>query len=139
MLFRSDVQGLGEAFTCERRTYSISRAGIAEALDVMVKREFARTLTNHNYLKQVMIGISEREGKAAGKTAEKDLRRRERKLMAGDREDDEPPPGGEFPPPREVASAPSPAREPKQPSRGNLTDEQIEANKRHVGALIEKL
>lgn len=79
----------GESFTFEKRKYGISHAGIAEALDVMIKRNFTRTLPNHNYLKQIMIGISEREGKDAGRTAEKGLRKREETLRSGIRPDEE--------------------------------------------------
>lgn len=72
-----------ESFTFEKRKYGISHAGIAEALDVMIKRNFTRPLPNHNYLKSVMVTISEREGKVAGRQAEKDLRKREDALRSG--------------------------------------------------------
>lgn len=77
-----------ESFIYERRRYAISRAGIAEALDVMVKRNFSSTLTNHNYLKQVMMGIAEKEAHRASVEAEKVLKKKEEKLMAGKRESD---------------------------------------------------
>jgi hypothetical protein len=78
-----------ESFSFEKRAYGISHAGIAEALDVMIKRNFTRTLPNHNYLKQIMIGISEREGKDAGRAAEKKLHQREDALRSGVRPDEE--------------------------------------------------
>jgi hypothetical protein len=78
-----------ESFTFEKRKYAISHAGIAEALDVMIKRNFTRTLPNHNYLKQIMIGVSEQEGKAAGRLAEKKLLQREGALRSGVRPDEE--------------------------------------------------
>ena len=89
-----------ESFTFEKRQYGISHAGISEALDAMIKRNFARTLLNHNYLKQIMIGISEREGKAAGRIAEKKLLRREAALRDGDRPDEESGNNGEMMPHR---------------------------------------
>jgi len=75
-----------EAFSFEKRKYNISRQGIAEALDIVVKREFTSTLHNHNYLKQVMIGIAERERTAKSKQAERDLREKERRTLSGIRD-----------------------------------------------------
>ena len=72
-----------ESFSFQKKTYSISHAGIVEALDVCIKKHFEQTLENHNYLKKVMIGISEREGKGKSKQAEKDLRKREGNALAG--------------------------------------------------------
>jgi len=74
-----------EAFISEKRKFNISRQGIAEALDIVVKREFTTTLHNHNYLKQVMIGIAERERGDASRRAEKDLRQKETQILAGHR------------------------------------------------------
>jgi len=70
-----------EAFVFQKQKYAISQAGIAEALDVLVKRNFGKPLTNHNYLKQVMIDIAEREVQARSKEAEKALRKKEERLM----------------------------------------------------------
>jgi hypothetical protein len=72
-----------QAFTYQKKKYEISHAGIAEALDICVKKNFAEHLENHNYLKKVMIGIAEREGKDKSKSTEKDLRAREGKSLAG--------------------------------------------------------
>ncbi len=72
-----------EAFSFEKRKYNISRQGIAEALDLVVKREFATVLHNHNYLKQVMIGIAERERTAKSKQDERDLRIKEQRILSG--------------------------------------------------------
>lgn len=72
-----------QAFAWQKKTYSISHAGIAEALDVCVKKNFTEHLENHNYLKKVLVGISEREGKENSKRAEKDLRGRESNALAG--------------------------------------------------------
>jgi len=74
-----------EAFIFEKRKYNISRQGIAEALDIVVKREFSTILHNHNYLKQVMIGIAERERGDASRRAEKDHRQKEKQILAGHR------------------------------------------------------
>ena len=74
-----------QAFSYQKKTYAISHAGIAEALDLCVKKDFQEHLENHNYLKKVMITISEREGKNQSRQAEKDLRAREDKYRAGSR------------------------------------------------------
>lgn len=76
-----------ESFTWEKKLYPISHAGIAEALDIMIKRNFIKHLTNHNYLKTIMIDISEREGKEKSRTAEKDLHKKEANLQGGNREE----------------------------------------------------
>jgi hypothetical protein len=72
-----------QAFSYQKKTYSISHAGIIEALDICIKKNFGEVLENHNYLKKVMIGISEREGKGKSKQDEKDLRIREGKMLNG--------------------------------------------------------
>lgn len=69
-----------QAFNYQKKKYSITQAGIAEALNVMVHRNFNDLLVNHNYLKMIMIGISERETAFAGKQAERDLRKKEDRL-----------------------------------------------------------
>jgi hypothetical protein len=66
-----------QSFTWQKKTYAISHAGIAEALDICIKKNFSEHLENHNYLKKVMVGISEREGKEGSRRAEKDLRKKE--------------------------------------------------------------
>jgi len=77
-----------ERFSYQQKIYAISAAGIVRALDVVVKKNFAEHLENHNYLKKVMIGISEEEAKDAGRAAEKDLRAKEKEIMAGKRDGD---------------------------------------------------
>lgn len=72
-----------QAFSYQKKTYEISHAGIAEALDLCVKKNFEQHLENHNYLKRVMVTIAEREGKGRAREAEKDLRAREDKCRAG--------------------------------------------------------
>jgi hypothetical protein len=82
-----------QSFTWQKKLYTISHAGIAEALDVCIKKNFTEHLENHNYLKKVMVGISEREGKEGSRRAEKDLRGREdRSLAGGGHRDDSPSP-----------------------------------------------
>jgi hypothetical protein len=66
-----------QTFSYQKKKYEISHAGIAEALDICIKKNFEQHLENHNYLKKVMVTIAEREGKADSKAAEKDLRKRE--------------------------------------------------------------
>jgi hypothetical protein len=128
-----------ESFTFEKRKYGISHAGIAEALDVMIKRNFTRALPNHNYLKQIMIGISEREGKAAGRTAEKDLRKREAGLMSGSR-------NGKsltdhvndsaYPAPEEQVEAPAMKTMPRS---SPLTDAELEVNRQRLKKMAESI
>ncbi|MFA6290209.1 MAG: hypothetical protein WC637_00430 [Victivallales bacterium] len=72
-----------QSFAWEKKAYSISHAGIGEALDIMIKRDFRKHLTNHNYLKTVMIDISERERKETSRTEEKNLHKKEADLMIG--------------------------------------------------------
>ena len=69
-----------EAFSFQKKTYPITHSGIVEALDICIKKHFEQTLENHNYLKKVMVGISEREGKGKSKQDEKDLRVREENI-----------------------------------------------------------
>lgn len=72
-----------QSFTWQKKLYPISHAGIAEALDICIKKNFTEHLENHNYLKKVMVGISEREAKDGSRRAEKDLRTREDRSLAG--------------------------------------------------------
>lgn len=74
-------------FSYQKKRYRISQGGIVEALNVMVRRSFEMPLNNHNYLKTIMIPISEREGKDAGRKAEEDLRQHEKRLMSGVRDE----------------------------------------------------
>jgi hypothetical protein len=80
-----------QAFNYNKKLYPISHAGIAEALDICVKKNFESHLKNHNYLKEVMIGISERERKNQSRAAEKELRKKEDKLMTGSRREESSP------------------------------------------------
>lgn len=74
-------------FSYQKKRYRISRDGIVEALNIMVRRNFEMPLTNHNYLKTIMIPISEREGKAAGRKSEEDLKAKEERLRLGVRDE----------------------------------------------------
>jgi hypothetical protein len=69
-----------EAFAYQKKTYVISRAGIAEALDVVIKKHFATPLESHNYLKKIMIAIAEREAGARSRAQEDVLREKEEKM-----------------------------------------------------------
>jgi hypothetical protein len=119
-----------ESFSFEKRKYGISHAGIAEALDVMIKRNFSRTLPNHNYLKQIMIGISEREGKAAGRQAEKDLRKKEAGLMSGSRD------AGPYPVPEERVDLP-PMK--TMPRTTPLSVDELEASRQRLKKMAESI
>ena len=137
-----------ETFSYEKRRYRISQAGIAEALAVVEKRSFHAPLDSHNYLKKIMIGIADREARESGKQAERDLRGREGRLMAGLRGDDaddetrtdDPArlgraPAAPYPVPEEQIAAPSMKSVPP----AELTPEQIAENKRRIRALAESL
>ena len=85
--FRRIIEGMvklfdAQAFSFQKKTYFISHAGIVEALDICIKKNFTEQLENDNYLKKVMVGISEREGKGKSKQEEKDLRVREGNALA---------------------------------------------------------
>jgi len=80
----------------------------------MVKRNFTKHLTNHNYLKQIMIGIAEREAGDKSRQGEKDLRKKEAGLMTG-------------------------GRYPVQEEQIGLTDEQIQENKRRIREIARRL
>ena len=82
-----------EQFNYRKKSYRISRKGIADALSATVHRSFADDLTGHNYLKKVMIPIAEEEARAAGRQAEENLRDGEKKLQRGEHLKDGP--GGE--------------------------------------------
>jgi hypothetical protein len=114
-----------EGFAYNRAVYRISRSGIAEALGVVVKRNFADRLENHNYLKKIMIGIAEREDREAGRQAERNLRAREDGMMSGDR----------YPVPEEIVAVPPL----KDMPPAHLTEEQIAANKRRLKEMIKQI
>lgn len=108
-------------FTYNKKSYRISRKGIAEALAVVVKRHFSERLSNHNYLKKVMIPITEREAGEASHLAEVELRRREELLQAGIRNQEE-----VLPKIKDVPPA-------------HLTDEEIEENRRRLREMLQKI
>ena len=66
-----------EVFEWRKSNKSISKSGIVEALDIVVNKHFDTPLENHNYLKKVMVGISDREGKENSKRAEREMREKE--------------------------------------------------------------
>lgn len=74
-----------ETFNFQKKTYRISLNGISDALNVIVHRHFDMPLKSHGYLKSIMIGISEREGRENSRQSEKDLRKKEEGLMAGNK------------------------------------------------------
>ena len=65
------------SFEWRKSNKTLSKSGIVEALDIVVNKHFDTPLENHNYLKKVMVGISEREGKEKSKREEKQLREKE--------------------------------------------------------------
>jgi len=79
-----------ESFNYHKKSYRISRDGIADAINKTVHHSFPDDLTSHNYLKKIMIGIAEEEERATGKRAEEALLKREKALKRGthlDKED----------------------------------------------------
>lgn len=72
-----------QAFNYQKKTYRISHAGIGEALDMMIKRNWTKPFANHNYLKSVMIDISEREEKDGSRKVDAETRKREDLQRAG--------------------------------------------------------
>lgn len=80
-----------ETFSFKKKTYQVSRAGIADALNTTVHKHFETTLSNHNYLKMVLLGIAEQEAKTAGRQAEADLKGKEDRLRSGIRSEESKP------------------------------------------------
>ena len=66
-----------ESFEWRKSNKSISKSGIVEALDIVVNKHFDTPIENHNYLKKVMVGISDRERKENSKRAEREMREKE--------------------------------------------------------------
>ena len=130
-------------FPYQKKRYPISQAGIAEALNIAAKKNFTAPLENHNYLKKIMITIAEREGKGAGIAAEKDLRQREARLQAGDREEL----GTDFKPVPRVKDNGNPGAYEEPPEHvlpplrsmpaAELTEEQLTRNKARVRDILK--
>ena len=64
-------------YSYQKKTYAISKAGVVEAFGIVNNKHFDHPIENHNYLKKVMIGISEREGKEASRERDRVLREKE--------------------------------------------------------------
>lgn len=73
----------GGKFGLQQKAYTISQAGILASLKATCNRGLKGPLENDNYLKKIMIGISEEEEKERGRQAEKALREKEKGLRAG--------------------------------------------------------
>jgi hypothetical protein len=73
-------------FAYQKKTYEISREGLAGAMRTACNQQFKSPLSNHNYLKKVAIGIAEEERVERGKAQEKELRAREKRTRQGDAE-----------------------------------------------------
>ncbi len=76
-------------FNHGKRRFKISRDGMAQALRTVCNRTFSEPLTNHNYLKKVMVSISEKEEEARSIQDEKALKKKEGKLRSGRRPENE--------------------------------------------------
>jgi len=89
-----------ESFEWRKCNKSLSKSGIVEALEIVVNKNFDVPLENHNYLKKVMVGISEREGKEKSVRAEREMRKREKlsvnRSPLSETEKEEPMTTGEF-------------------------------------------
>jgi len=130
-------------FSYQKRLYRISPEGIAEALNVVVKKNFADGLDSHNYLKKVMINIADREDKDSGRRTEKDLRKKEASLMSGSRSinGDTLPQGvpiysGDYPVIEEQVEAP---RMRTMPRVAPLTDAELEANRQRLKGMVKEI
>ena len=64
-------------FDFQKRRYEISRDGLATALRTVCNAQLKSPITGHNYLKRVMIDISEKEKEGRSKDDERKLRDRE--------------------------------------------------------------
>ena len=64
-------------FGYQKKTYTISQPGVVAALSIVCNKEFDRPLTNHNYLKQVMIQQAKDELKQMREAQERAQRERE--------------------------------------------------------------
>lgn len=73
----------GGKFGLQKKAYTISQAGILEALKTTCDRGLKGPLENDNYLKKIMVGISEQEAHDLSVKAEKALREKEKGLKAG--------------------------------------------------------
>ena len=69
-----------EQFNMRKTTHKISRMGIIEGLTIVNNKHFSSPIENHNYLKKVMLRISEREEKEKSIESEKRLREKEDKI-----------------------------------------------------------
>ena len=129
----------GGGFGYQKRLYRITPEGIAEALNVVVKKNFADGLDSHNYLKKVMIGIAEREDKDSGRLAEKDLRKKEASLMSGGRgaeSSTRPVNDSAYPVPEEQVEAP---RMKTMPRAMPLTDAELEVNRQRLKNMVKQI
>lgn len=86
-----------ERFMYRKKTYPISRAGILEALKEVCNRTFEEPLTNDNYLKAVMVSVSDRERKEGRDRQDREQREREARKAPGIRERPEEDTGNDAP------------------------------------------
>ena len=80
----TEMSGLLRAgeFIYQKRKYSASKGVVIEAIKVVNNKHFENPLENHNYLKKVMISLSDEEAKEESKRAERELRLKEDRLKA---------------------------------------------------------
>lgn len=72
-------------FVFQKSRYGISRNGIAGSLKVVCGKHFTEPLSNHNYLKKVMISMAEEEAKKRSVEEERKLKEKETGLRTGAR------------------------------------------------------
>jgi hypothetical protein len=87
----TEIAGLFKTgkFILNRLEYEVSQRGIVEALTaVNNKADLTLPFTNHNYLKHVLAGISDRERKEARTKLDVDLRIREERATTKARRDE---------------------------------------------------
>ncbi|MBI5588744.1 MAG: hypothetical protein HY889_10340 [Deltaproteobacteria bacterium] len=72
-------------FALNKRVHVISKEGLAAALKTVCNKRFEVPLENHNYLKKVMVTVSETEAAKRSVADERALKEREDRLRATSR------------------------------------------------------
>ena len=137
----TDIAGLFKTgrFVINRAEYEVSQRGIVEALTIVNNRNFEQALENHNYLKKVLAGISEKECTETRAKLDAEQRRKQvshRRTQT--RADDSPPHPDPLPPgEREIGQ-----EEDTHGQRTTVNGEQVlsaEENAKRARELVEKI
>ena len=73
------------SFVFQKARHTISREGMVAAMKLVCGKQFASPIENHNYLKKVMVSISEQEAQKRSIEIEKARREKETRLRNGTR------------------------------------------------------